>query len=70
MTMAIDPIKKAYFDAPDGQLHYRMCFSDATVKKDPIVFLHMSASNGGHFAPLMKLYADSGHDCYAPDMPG
>lgn len=65
-----DPIKKAYFDTPDGQLHYRTCLSKAATKKDQIVFLHMSASNGGHFAKLMTSSVNEGHDCFAPDMPG
>jgi pimeloyl-ACP methyl ester carboxylesterase len=30
----------------------------------------MSASDGGHFNPLMHLLAARGHSCYAPDMPG
>lgn len=68
--MVVDAIIKAYFPAADGQIHYRTLLSTAAVKKDPILFLHMSASNGGHFVPLMKLYAARGHDCYAPDMPG
>jgi hypothetical protein len=57
-------IKKAYFDAPDGQLHYRYLFTIKAAKKPPCVFLHMSASS------MMKVHADKGHDCYAPDMLG
>lgn len=63
-------IKKAYFDSRDGQVHYRTLFATQRPQKDPIVFLHMSASNGGHFEKLMQIYAALGHDCYAPDMPG
>lgn len=63
-------IKKAYFDDVDGQIHYRSISSTGSAKKAPIVFLHMSASNGGCFEKLMKIYSALGHDCYAPDMPG
>jgi pimeloyl-ACP methyl ester carboxylesterase len=63
-------IKKAYFDAPDGQLHYRYLLSTQDAKKPPCVFLHMSASSSRHYKSMMKVHADRGHDCYAPDMPG
>ncbi|RDW82784.1 hypothetical protein BP6252_03896 [Coleophoma cylindrospora] len=63
-------IKKAYFDDVDGQIHYRSVISQEPTKREPIVFLHMSASTGGQFEKLMKIYSALGHDCYAPDMPG
>lgn len=63
-------IKKAYFDSSDGQVHYRTLLTTQKVKKEPIVFLHMSASTGGQFEKLMKIYSAQGYDCYAPDMPG
>lgn len=63
-------LKRAFYDAPDGQIHYRYILTDATDKKTPIVFLHQSASCGWCYGTLMKRYAERGHDCYAPDMPG
>jgi pimeloyl-ACP methyl ester carboxylesterase len=63
-------IKKAYFDAPGGQLHYRYLFTIKAAKKPPCVFLHMSASSSRHYESMMKVHADKGRDCYAPDMLG
>lgn len=63
-------IKKAYFNAPDGQLHYRFLLTTQSPKKAPCVFLHMSANSSRHFETIMKLHAARGHDCFAPDMPG
>jgi len=63
-------VKKAYFDAPDGQIHFRKLLSTAEIKRNPVIFLHMSASDGGHFEPMMDVFAARGHDCFAPDMPG
>jgi pimeloyl-ACP methyl ester carboxylesterase len=63
-------IKRAFWDAPQGQIHYRYILTTATEKKAPVVFLHQSASCGWAYQSMMKQYADRGHDCYAPDMPG
>jgi hypothetical protein len=30
----------------------------------------MSASSSRHYESMMKVHADKGHDCYAPDMLG
>lgn len=64
-------IKKAYYDAPHGQVHYRYAIgSHGGHIKTPIVFLHMACSSSGCFEALMGQFAALGHDCYAPDMPG
>ncbi|KAF4630885.1 hypothetical protein G7Y89_g7249 [Cudoniella acicularis] len=65
-----NPIKKAYFDAPEGQIHYRYVSGSGEEKELPCVFLHMSADSSGHFEKMLKLYAARGYDCYAPDIPG
>ncbi|KAE9365114.1 hypothetical protein N431DRAFT_96063 [Stipitochalara longipes BDJ] len=66
----MNPIKKAYFDAPDGQLHYRYLLTNQVPKKATCVFLHMSANSSRHFEAMMKFHSARGHDCFAPDMPG
>ncbi|PMD57787.1 alpha/beta-hydrolase [Hyaloscypha bicolor E] len=38
-------IKKAYFNAPDGQLHYRFLLTTQSPKKAPCVFLHIFGSS-------------------------
>ncbi|PMD31763.1 hypothetical protein L207DRAFT_536730 [Hyaloscypha variabilis F] len=38
-------IKKAYFDVPDGQLHYRYLLTDQNPKKVPCVFLNIFGSS-------------------------
>jgi len=63
-------IKRAFWDAPEGQIHYRCIFTTATEKKAPVLFLHQSASSSRPYLSMMKEYAERGHDCYAPDMPG
>ena len=63
-------IKRAFWDAPEGQIHYRYIFMTAIEKKAPVVFLHQSASCGWSYQLMMKEYVERGHDCYAPDMPG
>jgi pimeloyl-ACP methyl ester carboxylesterase len=63
-------IKRAFYDAPKGQVHYRYILTDVEEKKAPVVFLHQSASCGWAYQSMMKEYALRGHDCYAPDMPG
>jgi hypothetical protein len=62
-------IKRAYFETPDGQLHYRFLLTTHSPKKAPCIFLHMSADGSRYFETIMKLHAARGHDCYAPDMP-
>lgn len=69
--MAIPTIQKAYYTAPDGQVHYR--YIHAAVKdetKSPLLFMHMSACSSLYFERLMDICAALGYDCYAPDMPG
>ncbi|TVY80902.1 putative lysophospholipase [Lachnellula suecica] len=63
-------IKKAYFDAPDGQVHYRYLLSTRFVAQSPCVFLHSSGGSSVQFEKLMRLHAGRGHDCFAPDLPG
>ena len=63
-------IKRAFYDAPLGQVHYRYILSSAKDKKAAVVFLHQSASCGWCYQTMMLEYAERGHDCYAPDMPG
>ncbi|RDW71396.1 hypothetical protein BP6252_07959 [Coleophoma cylindrospora] len=65
-------IKKAYYDTPDGQIHYRYLHSSSPEKaqQDPILLLHMSAASSLYFEPLMHRLAALGYDSYAPDMPG
>jgi hypothetical protein len=70
VIIMVGTIRKAFYDAPDGQILYRYLLTDATEKKAPIVFLHQSASCGQCYHTMMKEYAERGHDCYAPDMPG
>jgi hypothetical protein len=69
--MAKNSIRKAYYDAPEGQIHYRYLPSttkDAT--KSPILCFHMCPTSSLYFEELMIRCADEGYDCYAPDMPG
>ncbi|CAK7240818.1 MAG: hypothetical protein STHCBS139747_002266 [Sporothrix thermara] len=68
------PVKKAYLDTPDGQVHYRYTQSpgggDASSTLAPILLLHMSASSSQCFDHLMQALSARGYACYAPDMPG
>ncbi|RDW57035.1 hypothetical protein BP6252_13907 [Coleophoma cylindrospora] len=69
--MTAPVILKAYYTAPEGQVHYR--YAKALVKdetKCPIMFMHMSASSSFIYEELMERCAAEGYDCYAPDMPG
>jgi hypothetical protein len=70
INSVISSIKKAYFNAPDGQLHYRFLLATQSPKKAPCAFLHMSANSSRHFEAIMKLRAAQDHDCFAADMPG
>ncbi|KAI1338638.1 Alpha/Beta hydrolase protein [Xylariaceae sp. FL0016] len=63
------PIKKAYADTAQGQIHYRYTTA-APSRRHPILFLHKSASSSLSYEPLMLLYAARGYACFAPDMPG
>ena len=69
--MATPGIVKAYYDTPEGQVHYRAVKAPAKDEtKAPIMFMHMSASSSLIYEDLMVLCAVAGYDCYAPDMPG
>ncbi|KAH8653071.1 Alpha/Beta hydrolase protein, partial [Tricladium varicosporioides] len=63
-------IKRAFHDTTHGQIHYRYILTSATPKKAPLIFLHQTASCGWVYQNMMEEYAERGHDCYAPDMPG
>lgn len=63
-------ILKAYYNAPEGQIHYRYVLSASTTKKAPMIFMHQVASSSRMWETMMKEYSLRGHDCYAPDMPG
>jgi pimeloyl-ACP methyl ester carboxylesterase len=65
------PIKKAYIDVPEGQIHYRYAIPAASApSKIPIVFLHKSASSSISYVKLIDHFSALGYICYAPDMPG
>ncbi|KAF1815652.1 alpha/beta-hydrolase [Eremomyces bilateralis CBS 781.70] len=65
-------LKKGYVDTSHGQIHYRYIFpsTQTTIQKEPIIFLHKSASSSASYELLMQYYASQGYACYAPDMPG
>lgn len=64
-------VNKAYYDSPNGQIHYRYLPSKVEdSSKAPILFLHMTAISGRVYEPLMQRCAAAGYDCFAPDMPG
>ncbi|RDW58428.1 hypothetical protein BP5796_12358 [Coleophoma crateriformis] len=69
--MGYATVRKSYYDAPEGEVHYRYLFASAKdPAKAPILFLHMTAVSGRYYEKLMQRCAEAGHDCYAPDMPG
>lgn len=69
--MAPSKISKAYYDTPEGQVHYRfLAAANKTASKAPILLLHMSACSGLYYEELLRILAAEGHDVYAPDIPG
>lgn len=66
----VEKIKRAFYDAPSGQIMYRYILASTNKNKAPVVFMHQSPSCGRCYESIMKEYAERGHDCYAPDMPG
>ncbi|RDW85988.1 hypothetical protein BP5796_04313 [Coleophoma crateriformis] len=69
--MAFPTPIRAFYDTPEGQIHYR--YLHASVKdasKQPIILMHMSACSSLYYIEMMQLCAAVGYDCYAPDMPG
>ncbi|KAF4634271.1 hypothetical protein G7Y89_g3832 [Cudoniella acicularis] len=71
VEMEYPTVKKAYYETPSGQIHYR--YLEASTKdatKSPIMFLHMTPISGRYYEPLMQRCASAGYDCFAPDMPG
>jgi pimeloyl-ACP methyl ester carboxylesterase len=63
MTM---PIKKAYVDIRDGQIHYRFCEGG---KEPPVVFLHQTASSSQSYEKIMGLL-EGERRMFAMDTPG
>ena len=63
-------VRRAFFDGPTGQLHYRRAAPlKATGNLTPVVLLHQSPLSGRMFSELLpKLAAD--RLVYAPDTPG
>ena len=61
------PIKRAYADALNGQIHYRQAGPEGA--RSPLLLLHPSPSSSFVFEPLMT---ELGHDrlVIAPDLPG
>ncbi|RDW58434.1 hypothetical protein BP5796_12364 [Coleophoma crateriformis] len=66
----VGTIKRAFYDSPSGQILYRYILTTKDAKRAPVVFMHQSPSCGRCYELIMKEYAERGHDCYAPDMPG
>jgi pimeloyl-ACP methyl ester carboxylesterase len=60
----MNPIRRAYIDTADGQIHTRLTAGDGT----PIAFLHQTASSGAMWEKVMA--ALPGRTCYALDTPG
>lgn len=59
------PIRKAYVDTTDGQIHYRFCEGGSGL---PILFFHMTASSSSSFENLMAAL-DGFCPLYAFDLP-
>jgi len=71
VIMGFQKARKAYYDAPEGQVHYR--YLPAATKnesKAPILLLHQSACSSVYYKEMIAILASKGHDVYAPDMPG
>ena len=66
--LATRPIRRAFLDTPEGQLHYR-AVQPATASQTPLVCLHMSPNSGRIYEAIL---AAMGTDriAVAPDMPG
>lgn len=63
--------RRAFYDTPEGQIHYR--YLQAPIKdvsKSPILLLHMSATSSAYYEEMIIRLTTAGYDCYAPDMPG
>ena len=58
------PIRKAYVDTKDGQIHYRYCTGTGA----PILFFHMTASSSAAFESVMT-HLDGFRPLYAFDLP-
>jgi pimeloyl-ACP methyl ester carboxylesterase len=58
-------IQRGYFDAPTGQIHYRIAGAGR-----PLLLLHQSPLSGAQFSAVLPLLAARGFRVLAPDMPG
>jgi pimeloyl-ACP methyl ester carboxylesterase len=67
--MAAQIVKKAYVDLPEGQIHYRYTPSTG-MTKEPIIFLHKSASSSASYEVFQKHYSSLGYPTYSADLPG
>ncbi len=59
------PIRKAYVDIADGQIHYRYRHGTGT----PVLFLHQTASSSAMWDKVMARWQGN-HPLYAIDTPG
>lgn len=62
------PIRKAYADTPEGQIHYRYLLAESA-HSWPVVYLHKSASSSQMFEALISSLGDD-FSGYALDNPG
>ncbi|WP_336951523.1 alpha/beta fold hydrolase [Sphingobium aromaticivastans] len=60
-----NPIRKAYVDIDEGQIHYRLREGDGT----PLLFLHQTASSSAMWEKVMARWP-GGQPLYAIDTPG
>lgn len=63
---AVTSIRRGYFDAPTGQVHYRAAGSGGR----PLLLLHQSPISGAQFDAVLPRLAARGFHAVAPDMPG
>lgn len=59
-------IRRGYFDAPTGQVHYRVAGAGGR----PLLLLHQSPISGSQFEAVLPRLAARGFHALAPDMPG
>lgn len=60
-----EPIRKAYVDIADGQVHYRHRHGSGT----PVLFLHQTASSSAMWDKIMRRWQGD-HPLFAMDTPG
>lgn len=59
-------IRRGYFDAPTGQVHYRAAGAGGR----PLLLLHQSPISGAQFEAVLPRLAARGFHAVAPDLPG